>query len=131
MTFASDLVQRRGVNAVSQLVGHLNNWIGPRTVMTTGTACMGVVGIGLGLNTAPVNGVAVATLPPERSGTASGIVNTSRMVGATLGGAVLGTILAAHAGENAAGGLGFRLGLHAAMTGSAVSELLGTVVRSR
>ena len=42
-----------------------------------------VVGIGLGLNTAPVNGVAVAALPPERSGTASGLVNTSRMVGAT------------------------------------------------
>ena len=38
-----------------------------------------VVGVGLGLNTAPVNGVAVAALPPERSGTASGVLNTSRM----------------------------------------------------
>src|SRR6185437_7492529 len=86
---------------VSQLGGHLSNRFGPRVVMTGGMACMGigalslafiggttslvlielalvVVGIGLGLNTAPVNGVAVAALPPKRSGTASGVVNTSR-----------------------------------------------------
>ena len=61
-----------------------------------------VVGIGLGLNTAPVNGVAVAALPPERSGTASGVVNTSRMVGATLGVAILGAVFAAYAGQDAA-----------------------------
>ena len=102
---------------VSQLGGHLNNRLGPRVVMTAGMACMGmgalllafigdttslvlielalvVVGIGLGLNTAPVNGVAVAALPPKRSGTASGVVNTSRMVGATLGVAILGTVFA-------------------------------------
>jgi len=137
--------------AVSQFVGHLNNWIGPRVVMTAGMACMGlgalavsfigkdtglgfvevalfVVGIGLGLNTAPVNGVAVAALPPERSGTASGMVNTSRMVGATLGVAVLGTLFAAYAGQNATGGPGFLPGLHAAMVGTTVSELLGAVV---
>lgn len=33
-----------------------------------------------------------------RSGTASGLVNTARMVGATLGGAVLGAIVAVFAG---------------------------------
>jgi MFS transporter, DHA2 family, methylenomycin A resistance protein len=137
--------------AVSQVVGHLNNWIGPRVVMTAGMACMGFgalalsfigkdtslvfveialffVGIGLGLNTAPVNGVAVAALPPERSGTASGMVNTSRMVGATLGVAILGTIFAAYAGQNATGGPGFLQGLHAAMRGTTISELLGAVV---
>ncbi|MEJ2624304.1 MAG: MFS transporter, partial [Pseudolabrys sp.] len=75
---------------VSQNVGHLSNRLGPRVVMTAGMACMGfgalaltligrdtgivpieaallVVGVGLGLNTAPVNGVAVAALPPTRS----------------------------------------------------------------
>ena len=119
--------------------------------MTTGMVCMGagalalafigdatplaliecellLVGIGLGLNTAPVNGVAVAALPPERSGTASGLVNTARMVGATLGVAILGALFAAFAGQEAAAGANFLPGLRAAMTGSGVSEFLGALV---
>ena len=137
--------------AVSQSVGHLNNRFGPRVVMTAGMVCMGagalalafigdvmplaliecellVVGIGLGLNTAPVNGVAVAALPAERSGTASGLVNTARMVGATLGVAILGALFAAYAGQQAAAGANFMPGLRAAMTGGGVSELLGAAV---
>src|SRR5262245_43472508 len=65
---------------VSQVVGYLNNQLGPRIVMTAGMTCMGVgalalafingntslfftelalliVGVGLGFSTAPVNGV--------------------------------------------------------------------------
>jgi EmrB/QacA subfamily drug resistance transporter len=137
--------------AVSQLVGHLNNRFGPRAVMTAGMVCMGagalalafigeatplvivefelfLVGIGLGLNTAPVNGVAVAALPPERSGTASGLVNTARMVGATLGVAILGALFAAFAGQQAAAGANFMPGLQAAMIGGGVSEFLGAIV---
>lgn len=137
--------------AVSQVVGHLNNRLGPRVVMTAGMACMGfgalalafigsdthltaieiallVVGVGLGLNTAPVNGVAVAALPPARSGTASGLLNTTRMVGATLGVAILGALFAAQAGQAAASNETFLAGLRAALTGSAASELLGALV---
>jgi len=136
---------------VSQLVGQLNIRFGPRAVMTTGTACMGIgalalafigeqtslvtiatalliVGIGLGLSTAPVNGIAVAALPSERSGTASGLVNTSRMIGATLGVAVLGTVFAAYAGQEATAGAGFLLGLRAAMGCSGAAELMGAVI---
>jgi MFS family permease len=137
--------------AVSQLAGHLNRRLGPRVLMTVGMACMGagalslafidegtrfvfieiallVVGVGLGLNTAPVNGVAVAALPPERSGTASGVLNTSRMVGATLGVAILGAAFAVHAGQNAAAGSRFLPGLRAALIGSGVAELIGAVI---
>jgi hypothetical protein len=119
--------------------------------MTVGMACMGlgalwlsrltpdthllviaialfIVGIGLGLNTAPVNGVAVAAVPPRRSGTASGVLNTARMVGATLGVAILASIFAAHAGPQAATGVGFLAGLRDAMTGSAAAELLGAML---
>ncbi len=136
---------------VSQNVGHLSNRLGPRLVMTAGMACMGlgalalasighdtgilpieaallVVGIGLGLNTAPVNGVAVAALPPARSGTASGLINTARMVGATLGVAILGSVFATYAGEHAASGAGFLLGLRAAMSAAAGTELFGAVI---
>ena len=102
---------------VSQLSGKIANAYGPRLPMTLGMAMMGlglfmlalipldnslllveaallVIGCGLGLNTAPVNGVAVANVAAARSGTASGLVNTARMVGATLGVAVLGAIFA-------------------------------------
>jgi MFS transporter, DHA2 family, methylenomycin A resistance protein len=136
---------------VSQFVGHLNNRLGPRIVMTVGMTCMGVgalslafiddktsfvsieiallvIGVGLGLNTAPVNGVAVAALPPERSGTASGVLNTSRMIGATLGVAILGATFAAHAGQDASAGSGFLPGLRTALIGSGVAELIGAAI---
>ena len=136
---------------VSQFVGHLNNRVGPRVVMTAGMLCMGlgalglaaigkttallpielallVVGVGLGLNTAPVNGVAVAALPPARSGTASGLLNTTRMVGATLGVAILGALFAAHAGPHAAGGDEFLTGMRTALAGGGAAELFGAVV---
>jgi DHA2 family methylenomycin A resistance protein-like MFS transporter len=57
-----------------------------------------VFGCGLGLNTGPVNAVAVANVPAGRSGTASGLVNTARVIGATLGIAVLGAVFATFAG---------------------------------
>ena len=136
---------------VSQFVGHLNNRLGPRIVMTVGMTCMGVgalslafiddktsfvsieiallvIGVGLGLNTAPVNGVAVAALPPERSGTASGVLNTLRMIGATLGVAILGATFAAHAGQDASAGSGFLPGLRTALIGSGVAELIGATI---
>jgi MFS transporter, DHA2 family, methylenomycin A resistance protein len=136
---------------VSQYVGHLNNRLGPRVVMTVGMACMGagalslafideatrfafieialaVIGVGLGLNTAPLNGVAVAALPPERSGTASGVLNSARMIGATLGVAILGAAFAIHAGQEAAAGSGFLPGLRAALIGTAVAEFIGAAI---
>jgi EmrB/QacA subfamily drug resistance transporter len=136
---------------VSQLVGHLTNNLGPRTLMTAGMAGMGlgalaiafisestslvlielallVIGIGLGLNTAPVNGVALAAVPPARSGTASGMLNTSRMVGATLGVAILGSVFAAYAGQEANATGDFMTGLRAAMIAAGLAELLGALV---
>jgi DHA2 family methylenomycin A resistance protein-like MFS transporter len=108
---------------VSQLSGKFANAYGPRVPMTLGMAMMGtglfmlalialddslvlievallVIGCGLGLNTAPVNAVAVANVPAARSGTASGLVNTARMVGATLGVAVLGAVFAVFVGSS-------------------------------
>ena len=136
---------------VSQLAGFFTNRLGPRVVMTVGMACMGlgalalaaitqnsglgliemalvIVGIGLGLNTAPVNGVAVAAVPPARAGTASGILNTARMVGATLGVAILGSLFAAYAGQQANTIESFLIGLRAAMNVAGVAELLGAAV---
>ena len=75
-----------------------------------------------------MNGVAVAALPPARSGTASGLLNTTRMVGATLGVAILGALFAAHAGPHAAGGDEFLTGMRTALAGGGAAELFGAVV---
>jgi len=134
---------------VSQYSGALTKRFGARTMMTAGMAGMGfgvamlimvsttlnlwlveaallVIGVGLGLNTGPVNAVAVASVPPARSGTASGLVNTTRMIGATLGIAVLGTLFALHAGNQAPDTM--IAGLRVAYIGGAAVELAGALV---
>ena len=132
---------------VSQLSGRIANAYGPRLPMTLGMAMMGtglfmlaliplqdslllveaallVIGCGLGLNTAPVNGVAVANAPAARPGTASGLVNTARMVGATLGVAVLGAIFAIAAGGSSGAGHVIA-GLPPAFIVGGIGEMLG------
>jgi EmrB/QacA subfamily drug resistance transporter len=135
--------------AVSHYSGALAKRFGPRGVMASGMAAMGVglllltqitsvpnmallaaalfiIGVGLGLNTGPVNAVAVASLPPPRSGTASGLVNTSRMIGATLGVAVLGAMFAVRAGGNSPDAM--VSGLRAAYLGGAIVEIAGALI---
>ncbi len=85
-----------------------------------------IIGVGLGLNTGPVNAVAVAAVPLARSGIASGLVNTARMVGATLGIAVLGAIYAAHVHGDAPQGM--LVGLRWADLGGAIGELSGALI---
>jgi EmrB/QacA subfamily drug resistance transporter len=134
---------------VSHYSGALAKRFGPRAMMTAGLGAMGaglllltfvstspnmllietaltVIGVGLGLNTGPVNAVAVASLPPARSGTASGLVNTARMVGATLGIAVLGALFAVHAGESSPEAM--VTGLRLAYLGGGLVELSGAAI---
>jgi MFS transporter, DHA2 family, methylenomycin A resistance protein len=132
---------------VSQLSGKIANEFGPRVPMTTGMAMMGVglfmlalipannslvlietallvIGCGLGLNTGPVNAVAVTNAPAARSGTASGLVNTARMLGATLGVAVLGAVFATFA-RGGADPSQIVAGLTPAFIGGGCVEMLG------
>ena len=134
---------------VSQCSGALMHRFGARVMLVGGMGFMGlgllaltqisvttpmaaiqfaliVIGVGLGLNTGPVNAIAVATVPAARAGTASGLLNTARMVGATMGIALLGAI---YAGYAQAGGTQAMLdGLHAAFLGGAIAELFGAVI---
>ena len=130
----------------SQLSGHIANKLGPRVPMTAGMGLMGLgllmlalipfndslvliesgllaMGCGLGLNVGPMNAVAVANVPEARSGTASGLINTARMIGATLGVAVLGAVFAMHVAE----GVGTR-GLATAYFVGGIGELIGAAV---
>ena len=136
---------------VSQGSGWVVDRFGARVAMTAGMFFMGaglmmlvgitpstslllieagllVIGVGLGLNTGPVVGVAVSALPAARSGTASGLVNTARMIGATLGIAVLGALFAMFAGQGAENGPGFIPGLRAAYLVGGIGEWVGAVI---
>jgi len=51
---------------------------------------LALTGLGMGFATGPLMGAAVGAVGPERSGTASALVNVARMTGATLGVAIPG-----------------------------------------
>jgi MFS family permease len=69
----------------------------------------------------------LSAAPKAHAGAAAGVVNTARMIGATLGVAVLGGIFAAHAGENPVDPERIVAGLHWAFVGGAISEILGAL----
>lgn len=110
---------------VSSLSGLLGIWLGTRTMSAAGVALIGsgllvvgitaasgslismelglvLTGLGMGVATGPLMGAAVGAVSAARSGTAASLINVARMIGATLGVAVLGTVFAS-AGSGAAG----------------------------
>ena len=64
---------------------------------------LALTGLGMALATGPNLALATGAVTPERSGTASALANTARMVGATFGVAVAATMY----GASGAGPLGF------------------------
>ena len=134
---------------VSQLSGRLTRIFGPRVITCAGMAGMGigmllmaqflggnllsieaallVIGIGLGLNTAPIQNVAVTSVPEDRAGTASGLINTARMVGATIGVAILGLLLGTHPGDGETAISGYRLAYLIGGTGELIGALIAIV----
>jgi EmrB/QacA subfamily drug resistance transporter len=72
--------------------------IGPTTSFTLLFAAYVVFGIGFGFVNAPITNAAVSGMPRAQAGVASAIASTSRQVGATLGVAVVGALLASAAG---------------------------------
>ncbi|WP_169982662.1 MFS transporter [Microbispora sp. H10836] len=60
-----------------------------------------VAGVGFGLCLAPVVSTATAGVAPHETGTASGLLNSSRQIGASLGLAALGTVAHNRTGQTA------------------------------
>src|ERR671912_2325963 len=110
---------------VAPVSGRLSDRIGARWILTTGLTfvtvgilwitsqvstttnwrtllpALVITGTGMGMTFAPMTAAAMSRVPPRISGSASGILNTSRNIGQLLGIAVLGSVLQS------------RLGLHA------------------
>ena len=59
-----------------------------------------ILGFGIGMAMNPLLLAAMSDVKPEEAGLASGVVNTSFMLGGALGLAVLASVAAARAGEN-------------------------------
>ncbi len=55
------------------------------------------VGVGGSFTVPPLTSVLMDAVPAERAGTASGVLNTARQVGGSLGVAAIGAVIAAHA----------------------------------
>jgi predicted MFS family arabinose efflux permease len=98
----------------------------PQTSLWVIEVDLAILGIGLGLNTGPVSSVAVAHVEPERLGTASGLLNTARMIGATLGVAIMGAVFAHLAGQGTPASV--TGGLHRAFLIGGGGELLGAAI---
>jgi MFS transporter, DHA2 family, methylenomycin A resistance protein len=136
---------------VSRRSGEMATRLGPRLMTTAGMALMGLgllslgglhahsplglvegdllfLGLGLGLNTGPMMTVAMEHVAASRAGTGSGVINTTRMVGATLGVAGLGSLFAAQAGERVGDVAHFMSGFRAALWAGGGVLLFGTVV---
>jgi DHA2 family methylenomycin A resistance protein-like MFS transporter len=136
---------------VSPFAGKIATTVGPRILIAGGMGLTGAgilslaaltpnagflviapplfaIGVGLGLITGPISTAAVANAPAARSGMSSGLVNVGRMVGATLGVAVLGLLFGARGAEAAKDVPEFMTGLRLTFLLGGVAELAGAAV---
>jgi EmrB/QacA subfamily drug resistance transporter len=149
-----------GVIAGSVLAVRLGSRLAPRTLLVAGglltavgfgwygaisadgsflTDVLGpqlVASVGYGLCLATVASVATAGVAPHETGTASGLLNSSRQLGGSLGLAVLGTVAQQRTGgvgtaQALADGYGLGLSLCAALLLAAVLVALTVLPRTR
>lgn len=115
---ASFLPMTAFIVAVAPLAGRISDRLGPRLPATSGLAliaiglallsgldveadpwlllpALAVVGLGVGLTTTPITAAALEGLPDGEAGVAAAILNTSRMMGLTVGIALMGAIMSA------------------------------------
>ena len=136
---------------VSPFAGRVATTLGPRVLIGTGMALTGAgmlalagldahspygmialalfaVGIGLGLITGPIATAAVANAPVARSGMSSGLVNVGRMVGATLGVAILGLLFGVRSEAAVADVPQFLHGMRSAFLIGGLAQLAGALI---
>jgi EmrB/QacA subfamily drug resistance transporter len=79
-------------------------------------------GVGMALTMSPMSAAAMGAVPVDKAGVGSGVLNSFRQVGGSLGIALMGAILATylhHPARSAAGAQDYVNGLHAALLVSA------------
>lgn len=89
--------------------------VGPDADIRILVATFVVVGAGLAFNTGPAVTMVLSAVPVQRSGLASGLANLARLIGVTIGIAVVGTVLAS-------------AGVRAALVVGGIVELVGALL---
>ncbi len=139
---------------IAPIAGKLSDRIGGRWLMGGGMATLGVSlllyqriglhstfwtllpalilgGIGMAMTMSPMTSVAMASVPVDKAGVGSGVLNSFRQVGGALGIAVMGAILASYVAApvtTLAGKQQFVDGLHAALLVSAGIAFAAAIV---
>src|SRR6516164_5513581 len=96
-TVSAPLASVKGLVAVGFAIMAVTLGVGATTTVSSGTgfaaAWFAVFGLGLGLAMPQTMNAALSALSAERSGAGSALISAMRQVGATIGVAVLGTVL--------------------------------------
>jgi EmrB/QacA subfamily drug resistance transporter len=104
---------------------------GVHTDFWTLLPAMIIGGVGMALTMSPMTSVAMASVPVDKAGVGSGVLNSFRQVGGALGIAIIGAIVASYATESpqsAVGKQNYVDGLHAALLVSAGITLAAAIV---
>ena len=130
---------------IAPIAGKLSDRVGPRWLMGAGMSILGVSlllyqriglhtgfwsllpqlvlgGIGMALTMSPMTSAAMASVPVDKAGVGSGVLNSFRQVGGSLGIALMGAILLSYQHPTASRAVAaqqFVNGLHAALLVSA------------
>ena len=91
--FGARLAMAGGVGIIALGLLTLGGFSGDTSIVPSAIG-LALTGLGMGFATGPLMNTAVGAVGPERSGTASALVNVARMSGATLGVAILGAAYA-------------------------------------
>jgi EmrB/QacA subfamily drug resistance transporter len=130
---------------IAPIAGHTSDRVGSRWLMGGGMTIVGVSlllyqrvgvhsdfwtllpamllgGVGMAMTMSPMTSAAMGAVPVDKAGVGSGVLNSFRQVGGSLGIALIGAILASylhHPAGSAAGARDYVNGLHAALLVSA------------
>ncbi len=75
------------------LLGTTLLWLRPFTTLSAAILPLMLVGMGLGLTSAPAQAASLSSVPKTKSGMAAGLTSTLRYMGAVAGVAILGIVL--------------------------------------
>jgi MFS family permease len=127
---------------IAPIAGHLSDTLGSRWLMGGGMTLLGISsllylrvglhttwwgllpqlvlgGIGMAMTMSPMTAAAMASVPIDKAGVGSGVLNSFRQVGGSLGIALMGAILASYVVPGDRNPQDFVDGLHAALLTSA------------
>ncbi len=136
---------------IAPLAGNFSDKIGSRWLMGAGMTLLGTSlllylrvgvhstyvsllpqlilgGVGMAMTMSPMTSAAMASVPVDKAGVGSGVLNSFRQVGGSLGIALMGAILASYLAPGDRNPQDFVNGLHAALTVSAGIVFAGAAV---